>query len=108
MHTIVGADHSDLIGTLQLVHCTLRNQQSIMANFCFSLDAPKLAGAQQISRVLKFACDTNRSSLRINLAINENNLSFVWIDCSVCQGELQGHRVPVAEEVRLSSCLHVT
>src|SRR5258708_30466392 len=106
MHRIVGMDHGDLIRALQFVHRTLRNQQGVMANFCFSLDAPELAGTQQVLGIREAARDLYGSRLRVDLALDKNDLSFVWIDAAVSKRELQRHRVPTAEQVRFPSSPH--
>lgn len=108
VHSIVGTDYGDLIGALQFVHRTLRNQEGFVANFCFSLDASKLTGTQQILGIGEAARDLYCSRLGIDLALDKNDVSLVWIDAAVSERELQRHRVPTAEQVRFPSSLHTT
>ena len=89
LHPIIGADDSDLIRSLLLIHCRLRHQQRSLNISGWRLNARVLAGPQQISGVGELAHDLNGSGLRVYLPIREDDSAWVRIDTSIGQRQAQ-------------------
>jgi hypothetical protein len=89
LRPIIGADDSDLIRSLLLIHCRLRHQQRSLNISGWRLNARILAGSQQISGVGKLAHDLNGSRLRVYLPIREDDSAGMRVRTPIGQGQLQ-------------------
>src|SRR5580692_2508985 len=73
LRAAIGADDSDLIRSLLLIHRRLRHHQCSSDLSGWRLNACVLARSQEISGVGELAHDLNRSGLRVYLAIREDD-----------------------------------
>src|SRR5262245_2640197 len=111
LNLVFTIDHRNLVGTLQLGHRSLGNEQRVRFKTGRGSNATVLTGSEKISGVRKQTTEPNRPGLLIDFAIGDKELALFREDCSVGKDQLQLEillsRVPSTLAVTSSSEVEV-
>src|SRR5207244_8230447 len=77
---VVAPDHGDLMTSLKLDDCPLRNQQGAILRLRGCANAPVTTRTKEIVWISKEAGDANRPGGGIHLPIGERDASLVFIN----------------------------
>src|SRR5262249_28822490 len=85
----VRANDENVVSTLQLLHCALRNQNRVLSRRDRESHATELAGTKHTARAWEGCLQRQRPCLATHASANDSDAAFLWVHGSVGEDQFE-------------------